>query len=367
MSLAFVASFAKIPPIFLPDTTPLFSNAAFQLLAFAITARDNNTAKFSDILNTSILKPLNLTHTALLSPTNQATLFGTGLNPSSKGEQASLSLLATPRDLAQAGSSILSSALLPPATTRRWLSPTSADTSNIRNGVGRPWEVYRSPLNSQLIIDILLKSGQVGAYSSYLGLVPDLGVGFAILAHDEGGRAADLNVYADLVADGLGGIVEIAALQGARRYGGRYSGADGEAVFGVDAWPGLVVVNMTVGGRDVRRDAAEGAGIGLGSLDFRVYPTNVWDKGGKRHQFVGVVQDREALVDAGTPTCVTWMDGMVGGVGGRLSFELDAQGKAIAVEVPEMGVTLKREGESRRGKASGLRGRGGDCGLVFCL
>jgi CubicO group peptidase (beta-lactamase class C family) len=186
---AFISSFAKSPALFRPHTTPIFSHAAFQLLAFAITSQKNySQVTYADILTNSILQPLNLSHTTLLSPNNSASLFGKPLAHSAPGEQASLSLLSTPHDLALAGSSILSSTLLPASTTRRWLSPASADTSNLRNGVDHPWEVYRAPVSSQLIVDILLKSGRVGAYSSYLGLVPGVGVGFAILAHDETGK-----------------------------------------------------------------------------------------------------------------------------------------------------------------------------------
>jgi hypothetical protein len=315
----------------------------------AISAQKTNSQPtFPDVLNKSILQPLGLNHTTLLNTSNSASLFGRGLNPSAQGEQASLSLLSTPHDLALAGSSILTSALLPSQTTRRWLSPASADTSNVRNGVGQPWEVYRAAMNSkQLIIDILLKSGEVGAYSSYLGLVPDMGVGFAILAHDEGdGSAADLNVYADMVADGLSGIVKLAAVQGARRYSGSYAGggADSLAVFSVDTWPGLVVENLTVAGRDVRADVAKEAGIEVGSLDFRVYPTNIWDSGRVTHQFVGVAQDRDALVDAGTPTCTTWIDGIVQGTGGRVVFGLDEKGMASTVEVSGLEGSLARGG-----------------------
>ncbi|KAB5580929.1 beta-lactamase/transpeptidase-like protein [Coniochaeta sp. 2T2.1] len=334
---AFITSFASLPPIFHPNTTPLFSHAAFQLLALALSSYTNTTS-FSSLLSTTLLTPLNLNQTSLLSPSSLFPL-GNPLPPSTPGSPASLSLLSTPHDLPHLGSSILSSTLLPSSTTRHWLSPTSADTSNIRNGVAAPWEVYRAPLSKQLILDILLKSGSVGAYSSYLGRVPDVGVGFAILAHDETGRGADLNVYADVVADQLAGILRIAAVQFAGRYAGSYNSTTeeegkGKAVLGIDTWPGLVVRNLTMaGGRDVRAEVAKAAGVELGSLDWRVYPTNVWSKDGKRHQFVGVVQDRGALVDAGTPTCTTWLDGVVQGVGGRVVFEFDDSGKVMRVKV----------------------------------
>jgi hypothetical protein len=131
-------------------------------------------------------------------------LFGSGIpNTSLTGEQASLGLTSTISDLAKLGRSILTSALLPPATTRRWLKPF-ASTSNLRNAVGRPWEVYHySAAPTDAIIDVYTKSGTVSKYSSYFGLVPSYDVGFAILAVDSGRGAPDLNAYADVTLGGL--------------------------------------------------------------------------------------------------------------------------------------------------------------------
>jgi hypothetical protein len=143
----------------------------------------------------------------------------------------------------------------------------------------------------------------------------------------------------------LAGILKVTAVQGAQRYGGTYGSGDEVAVFEVDSWPGLVVINLTIGGRDVRAEVSRKAGIELGNLDFQVYPFNVWDSVAKQHQFVGVVQDKAALVDAGTPACTTWMDGIVQVVGGRMVFELDSNGLATTVEVPGVAGGLNRVAE----------------------
>ena len=258
-------------------------------------------------------------------------------------------MLSTTHDLARAGHAMLSSRLLPPATTRRWLHP-AADTSNLRNGVGRPWEVYRAASSAvDPILDVFLKEGEVAPYSSYFGLAPDVGAGFAILAHDAGGGggAADLNVYADVVAGALAKMQGLAAAEAEERYAGVYGGGGEDvamAVFNVsDNGPGLVVEQLVVGGRDVRAEIAAAAGIMLENLDFRVYPTNVV-KGGL-HQFVAVFQDMSAPVDMGTPTCITWMtvDALGPTLGDRFVFELDGKGIATRVLIPATGVSLTRD------------------------
>jgi hypothetical protein len=92
----------------------------------------------------------------------------------------------------------LTSELLPPATSRRWLKPFTS-TSNLRNAVGRPWEIYHySTLPTDPVIDVYMKTGSVGRYSSHFGLVPSHDVGFAILAVDSQREAPDLNAYADV-------------------------------------------------------------------------------------------------------------------------------------------------------------------------
>lgn len=191
----FLSALVNKLPVNLPDTTPIRSDAAFQLLALAVESTSQK--KFDSVFHDRVRTPLGLENTHFLAPRTH--LFGTGLsNTSLKGEQAALSLVSTISDLAKLGRAILTSSLLPPATTRRWLKPF-ASTSNLRNAVGRPWEIYHyGTLSTDPVIDVYMKTGSVGRYISHFGLVPSHDVGFAILAVDSGPEAPDLNAYADV-------------------------------------------------------------------------------------------------------------------------------------------------------------------------
>ena len=204
-----MSALANKLPVNLPDTTPLRSDAAFQVLALAVESATNKP--FEATFNDNIAARIGLKNTQFLAPNSQ--LFGSGiLNASLAGEQAALGLTSTISDLAKLGRSILTSAVLPPATTRRWLKPF-ASTSNLRNAVGRPWEIYHyGATPTDAIIDVYTKSGTVGKYSSYFGLVPSYDVGFAILAVDNGSDAPDLNAYADITLGWLHTLSQICLL-----------------------------------------------------------------------------------------------------------------------------------------------------------
>ena len=216
----FVEQLVKKPPLSLPDTTPLYSHTAFELLAKAIEVE--HKAPFADILGQRILRPLRLSNTNLLSP--NTTLFGDGLTQQAiKGEPASLGLATTLSNLSAFGRAILTETLLSSTQSRRWLKPVS-DTSNLRNAVGRPWGIYHfGETSTDPIIDCYTKIGSIGRYSSYLGLVPDVGVGFAILAVETGDSSADLNVHADITLDALRGINALGYAQAEENIVGTYA------------------------------------------------------------------------------------------------------------------------------------------------
>ncbi len=161
---------------------------------------------FADLLTERIFNPLKPEYTSLLSP--NSSLFGDGLaNTSLNGEPASLGLASNIEDLSAFGHVLLTDELMSASETRRWLKPVT-DTSNLRNAVGRPWEIYHyGEEATDPIIDVYTKSGTVGRYSSYFGLVPDYKVGFTNLAVETGDSAPDLNAYADIVLDALRSLV----------------------------------------------------------------------------------------------------------------------------------------------------------------
>ena len=201
----FLQGLVAKPPVELPGTTPIYFHAAFQLLATAMERKTGSS--FSSLLKTDILGPLLMNSSSLLQP--NSTIFGDGLaHTSLVGEPASLGLVSSITDLSRFGSAILTSQLPSSVETRRWLSPV-AETSNLRNSVGRPWEIYH--YNDALIdpiIDIYTKSGTIGRYSSYFGLAPAFEVGFNILAIDAM-SAPDLNAIADIM---LGSLLQIQSL-----------------------------------------------------------------------------------------------------------------------------------------------------------
>ncbi|KXH34634.1 hypothetical protein CNYM01_03888 [Colletotrichum nymphaeae SA-01] len=343
----FIDNFGSQPPLFLPDTTPIISNAAFQLIALALEANKvegSENTTFDDILATGIFEPLNMTNSGLLSSLQDAKVFARDLNDSATGEPAALSMISSSSDLARAGHAMLNSRLIPPATTRRWLQPV-ADTSNLRNGVGRPWEIYHAgQYANSSILDVFTKTGLIGHYASYFGLAPDFNAGFAILAHDtEATRGPDLNVYADIVSLAIVQLQKLAATEATARYVGTFEGPGGVAAFNTSRdGPGLLVSTLTAGEIDLRAQIAKAAGIKLEDLDFRLYPSNIGSK--TQHQFVAVFQDKSAPVDMGTPTCITWqdVDSLGSSVDVRVVFTIDASGKATNVTLNGGSLSLGR-------------------------
>ncbi|PNP83992.1 hypothetical protein FNYG_02680 [Fusarium nygamai] len=336
---AFEKAFAKKAPYFLPDTTPVVSYAAFQLLVFAMERRDGGN--WPSVLDMAILQPLNMSNSGVLSHGVEDIFAMKSLDISASGEPGALSFVSSAKDLARAGHSILASDLLSPAVTRRWLHP-NADTSNLRNGVGRPWEVYRAGNAISPTLDALTKSGTIGKYASYFGLTTDFNAGFAILAHDNSveDRKLDLNVHADIVSEVLGYLQVIAAEELEARYAGSYSGKATEATFNTtDNGRGLEVQKLVIGGVNIKKQIAKKLGVKADDLDFRIYPTNVQDK--SRHQFIAVFQNKSAPIDMGTPTCITWQEI---GADAEISFvfTLGRNGEVVAVEVPQLHAKMER-------------------------
>lgn len=107
---------------------------------------------------------------------------------------------------------------------------------------------------------------------------------------------------------------------------------------------GLAITELRVNGTNRFESIAQQPGIDASDMDFRLYPTSL--EGGDKRAFRAVIQDMNALVDAGTPTCVTWQtvdrpqrDGL------RLDefvFALKNGLEAIAVGVPAMDVVLQK-------------------------
>jgi CubicO group peptidase (beta-lactamase class C family) len=102
-------------PVYLPGTTPSFSNSGFQIPAYALESITGKS--FEAMLNDSILHPLDMSQTTLFTPPNSKF----GVIPGNQsgwdttyGEDPALSMCSSLHDIAIAGISILSSSFISP-------------------------------------------------------------------------------------------------------------------------------------------------------------------------------------------------------------------------------------------------------------
>ncbi|KAL2128281.1 hypothetical protein VTI74DRAFT_9393 [Chaetomium olivicolor] len=348
-------SFAKIKnirPISPTYYTPSYSNMAFQLLGYAV---EKITSKsFPSLVEKKLLKPLKLHRTFLTKPINDSNaLVLDGWDLEFGDEAPGGGYYSSPSDITTIGRSILSSTLLPPATTRRWLKPIT-HTARLPLSVGRPWEINRLNLpisntrasNVTRALDVYTKGGAMGQYRTLIALSPDHGTGFTLFV---GGPAAAAT--RDLLQRRLSEVWFGAAEQAGREeaaavYGGNYTLPDGSAAEFLlrDEEPGLFLSKMVSNGTDILAlmgpiiDMPEGMKLGAW-----LFPMGLAGKNTVAFRAVLGVQG----VLAGE-TCSSWgsLDLIIyGGYSAHLFiFELGKDGKAVAVEVPVLKKTLRREG-----------------------
>ncbi|CAI7564318.1 unnamed protein product [Penicillium glandicola] len=356
----FIRNLANQTPVAPAGGTPSYSNTAFQLLGYIVEKRTGK--QFSELLQHDIFDVLGMTETSVFAPNKTST----GIIPVSKeasgwlarheGDEASKSLFSSIKDLATAGQAILNSTLLSKAQTNRWFKPVS-HTSNPANSIGSPWVIYSAgsyPDTSMVDIYTVLSNegNDESLYSSYLGLVPDFGVGFVILSADSE-APADLNAHADIIGDVvLEALMKSAVQQAAENFGGVYKASDLNSTIAVeyDSLPGLYIQEFVSNGTDFRATLAELMGIAKPEdLSIRLYPTQLVEdlSSGSRQAFRAVFQDITELADSGTATCVSWLDLDKFHYGGRgldeFIFSLDQSGQTVRVEIPALRVSLRKK------------------------
>lgn len=164
-------------------------------------------------------------------------------------------MFSSTNDLTSIGRSILSSTLIKPAITRRWLKPRGF-VSNLFNAVGAPWEILRLPFPNNRIVDLYPKEGDLPGYSGLFVLIPDFSIGFSILS--AGANPTTNNVIlADLVTDTLLPSIEAAAREEADvLYAGTYTSPDKSLNSSITictdaAKPGLGVTSWISNGTDM--------------------------------------------------------------------------------------------------------------------
>ncbi|RBR13272.1 uncharacterized protein FIESC28_08238 [Fusarium coffeatum] len=346
-------------PITSTANTPIYSNLAYQILAYAL---EGMTGKpFEKSLQSSLLKPLSMKDTTLEAPKGKinAVIPENELlswwNITTGDGSPYGGMFSTSADLTRLGQSILKSSILDPPTTRAWMKPI-AHTADLHMSVGMPWEIRRTLLplgpNGIRVVDLYTKNGAIGLYTAIVVLSPDHGIGFVALFAGPS-RDVVLSYVPDLLANTLLPAAEEAAREAATaRFTGTFQGRETEVTLEMEDT--LVVKNWARGGVDVLATMAAVWWPGLEVTPIlRLYPMV---EGDKKMSFRGTFDAKaingsepNAEVNAAYTTagpfsggCLSWgvMDTLTYGDAGVDDFEfvLDHTDKAT-----ELGVRVARE------------------------
>jgi hypothetical protein len=293
-------------PIAPPMSRPVYSNIAYTLFTYALSAQTGKN--YTQLVHDLISTPFNMPNTfpsvspfpaamdssrAVIPPVDNS--WGSNYADNAPGG----GLVSTLADLSSFLHAILSHTVLDTETkVREWLQPRSFAGS--RNSfVGTPWEIFR-PAPELLFpadviaqggghtVTILEKGGAAYGYNAYISVLDEYGVGVVILT--AGDTNAVLGVH-DAMLSVLVPAVDAAARESARKeYAGRFLGkttpATGNmpvnATIEIDA-KSMRLVGLSSNGTDMLASFAEVwavtmgmvmPGTGLGG-EWRLYPAEI--------------------------------------------------------------------------------------------
>ncbi|KAK4889625.1 hypothetical protein LTR27_011609 [Elasticomyces elasticus] len=374
-----VASAKNPSPVFLPATTPAYSNFGFLLLGLIIS---RITGKPYDVLySDTIFAPLNMTSSFANAPVSEPLLSrsvvaeppGGNLSigwsyPDNNPTIPSGGLLSTINDFSKLGLAILNSTLMSPIQTRAWMTPAT-HTASLSYSVGAPWEItrYIHP-GSGKVTDVYTKLGDSGAYGGLLALIPEYDAGFSFLnAYYETPigpqtRGASALRILDHILEALVPALESQArAEAVREYVGTYissSDAEGNSTIVISApnasAPGLVVQTWISNSTDMLASYFPGAplrlqlaipnqtpGAAMSEVTFQATQFTQW-----KTYAAANVGPMTGFYDSN----LGWLayDGdRYGGEGLRtFRFGMDAEGCAVDVTNAGTRSTLKREDRS---------------------
>ncbi|KAG5759752.1 hypothetical protein H9Q72_012115 [Fusarium xylarioides] len=354
-------------PITSTANTPVYSNVAYQLLAYALEGMTRKPFKKS--FQSSLLDPLSMKRTSLEAPKSKENAIipeneqVSWWNITTADSSPYGGMFSTAADLTRLGQSILNSSILSPSETRSWMKPI-AHTADIHMSVGMPWEIRRTyvPLgrSGTRVVDLYTKNGAIGLYTAIIVLSPDHEIGYVALVAGTN-RAYLLSYLPDLLAQALLPAAETAARDNAaKRFAGTFKGPKSQLTVTMDDT--LVVRNWTRGDVDVI--AAEAA-LTWPGLDvtpvLRLYPMGL--EGNKRMYFRGIFE-AQAVDGSTAETEENTIEANIGPFsGGCLScggvdsltygnigvddfvFEVDGDGDSTGLSPRVMRETLKKVGK----------------------
>jgi hypothetical protein len=269
------------------------------------------------------------------------------------------SMYASANDLSALGRAILSSQLIPPAITRRWLQPAtfSADPAA---SVGAPWGIRRIQLDQKLqpfrSLSVFTKAGTFRRYSAFISLIREFNIGFTILLSGRG-KLSNFEI-ADIMGSALIPAYDAAARNEADLlFGGTYvsgTGLNSSITIATNPRkPGLGVVSWTSNGTDMIDFAVRmQSGTAAGPLrpEVRLYYTQLVDDtvgAGKNQSWKAVFEDTGQKwqgLGLFSTACGAWV-GITGITYGSLPlddfvFQFDGAGNVISITNLALRTTL---------------------------
>ncbi|KAF2705171.1 beta-lactamase/transpeptidase-like protein, partial [Pleomassaria siparia CBS 279.74] len=353
-----------------PWQTPTYSNTAYQLFAYAM---ENVSGKrFTSILTDRIIKPMGLNRTYYTKPAdsvgilpgnNTETFWDVSLGDAGPGGN----MYSSANDLSTFGRSILSSKVIKPSLTRRWLQP-AIFSADVLASVGAPWGVRRIQLDKEnqphRTLTVFTKAGTFQKYTSFITLLKDFNIGFTIMM---AGEPAISNFGgADLLGTTLIPAFQAVARDSADRlFSGHYVSKDvqnGETInstltINTEAGkPGLGIVSWISNGTDMLDVAIK---LGLGTTanlvrpEGRLYYSQLEAKteSGKRQAFKAVFEET-GYPGLGQPLfstdCGQWVSVTATTYGSlpldEFVFNFDSSGKVVSVINLALRMTLYKTG-----------------------
>ncbi|KAJ9254981.1 hypothetical protein DTO195F2_6465 [Paecilomyces variotii] len=270
----------KTHPMAPTSFTPIYSNAAIQILSYVLEAISGHT--YGSLLSKHILEPLNMTRSYISTPPAQYGVIpgdatSSGWNIPAGDETPAGGLYSSTKDMTTLGRAILNNTLISPALTRRWMRPVT-HTGSLDSSVGAPWEIYSFQGNGR-VIDLYTKAGDLGSYSSMTVLSPDHGVEFTILAAGDDTTSL-VAVLSDLIsAQLLPALEQAAKVEANTTYAGTYESvtatSNSSVSISIDDGPGLRVEKWISNSVDMFDVVSSSALTGISNPIIHLNPTGL--------------------------------------------------------------------------------------------
>lgn len=268
-------------------------------------------------------------------------------------------MYSSTNDLSKLGRAILTSTIIKPSMTRRWLNPVTF-SSDFYASIGAPWGVRRIQLDKDKqphrTLSVFTKAGTFRRYTSFITLLKDFNLGFTIMM--AGTPSLSNFRIADLIGESIIPAYDAVSREEAdklfsgtyvslERYGRRNSlvGRSFMTINTDPTKPGLGVHQWVSNGTDMVEMAVKlqsGTDYKPKSAETRLYYTQLESKvkgGGKRQSWKAVFEDTGG-VDIGPQfwytNCGSWVS--VTGVTyasmplDEFIFNFDSSGKVSSVE-----------------------------------